>query len=111
MSRSEFTGKIKLERFLFCGGRCERCTARLYPGKYRFDHDIPDGLGGEASFENCRVVCLACDTPKTARDVRQIAKAKRQQRKHVAPERSRNPLPCGRRSKHRKKITGEVVLR
>jgi len=60
-----------------------RCNAVLSIGKYHFDHDIPDGLGGEPILENCRVLCIACHKAKTTtKDVPTIAKAKRISDRH-----------------------------
>ena len=81
--RREFSAKVKLQAFDNCGGLCVRCTARLYPGKYRYNHRIPDAIGGEPTLDNCEVLCLNCDTPQTyAIDIPRIAKAKRIRKKH-----------------------------
>jgi 5-methylcytosine-specific restriction endonuclease McrA len=77
--RQEFSAKVKLAAFQRAKGRCEAegCGALLMPGRFRYDHRIPDQMGGEPSLENCQVICLACDAPKTAADQGRIAKAKR----------------------------------
>lgn len=83
--RREFSKKTKAQAFLRCHGQCEgeNCGAWLTIGKYHFDHDIPDGLGGEPTLDNCKVLCFACHGVKTrTRDVPQIAKAKRVSDKH-----------------------------
>lgn len=80
--RKEFARKTKRDAFLRCGGGCERCGAKLSPGKYQYDHDNPDGLTGEPSLENCVVLCRPCHAAKTKQDVTQIAKAKRRQDAH-----------------------------
>ena len=77
MPRHEFSAKTKALAAERAAGHCERCTAKLYPGKIRYDHDIPDYLGGENTLENCVVACVNCDRPKTAKDIKRIAKAKR----------------------------------
>lgn len=110
--RHEFSNKTKLNAFLRCNGRCERCGARLRPAQYRYDHDIPDQMGGDNSLENCVVACITCDRPKTAADQTRIAKAKRAQRKNLgirAPGRS--VLPCGRASPWKKTFHHGVVRR
>lgn len=108
----EFTRKIKLAAFERAGGRCEKCTARLVPGKFRFDHILPLALGGESSLANCQCTCVTCDAPKTAEDISRIRKADRQQARHIgAKARTRNPLPGGRDSKFKRKIDGTVVPR
>lgn len=89
--RHEFSGKVRLEAFLRCNGRCEmpKCGAILRPGKYTFDHIIPDQMGGEPTLENCQVICRECDKDKTAKDAGDIAKAKRRQRKSLGIKKPR----------------------
>lgn len=110
--RQEFTRKIKAQAFQRANGRCEICTARLVPGKFRYDHILPDALGGQPTLENCKVQCIACDAPKTANDIRSIRKADRVRDRHTGamPE-SRTPLPYGRNSRWKKKLNGGVVPR
>jgi 5-methylcytosine-specific restriction enzyme A len=112
MTRREFSAKIKAAAFQRSGGLCEGCGLRLWVGKFRYDHVLPDALGGEPTLENCRVQCLACDTPKTADDVRRIRKADRQKRAHIgAKAPSRNPMPGSKASPWKQKLTGEWVRR
>lgn len=65
MPRAEFSTKIKVAAFKRADGKCEGCTARLYPGRYQYDHRIPDGLGGEPTLDNCQVLCDSCHSTKT----------------------------------------------
>lgn len=90
MSRREFPKRVKRDAFARANGFCEgtpygdeRCPVKLTIGKYHYDHDIPDGLGGEPILDNCVVLCIACHKDKTTkRDVPLIAKTKRIQDKH-----------------------------
>lgn len=98
--------------FSRCGGYCEGCGARLAVGKFEYDHRLPDILGGEPTLENCQVLCSPCHAEKTAGDIKRTRKADRQRDKHIgAMPRSRQPLPGGRRSPWKRKISGEVVPR
>lgn len=83
MSRREFSRKTKAQAFQRANGNCEVCTARLMPGKFRYDHILPDVLGGEPTLANCKVQCLACDAPKTADDIRRIRKSDRMRDRHT----------------------------
>ncbi len=103
--RQEFSAKTKVQAYERSKGRCEACGARLQVGHTRYDHLLPDGLGGLPNLENCRVVCTTCDAPKTAADQRQIAKATRQHRKHIGAVKKRWI------SKWKKMPDGRVVLR
>lgn len=111
MSRREFDNKTRALAFKRAGGNCEKCTARLSVGKFRYDHILPDFLGGEPTLENCQVICAACDEVKTyTQDIPRIAKTKRQHAKHIGASK-RSTFPCSRDSKWKKKIDGSVVSR
>jgi len=80
MSRREFSKIVKRDAFNRAGGFCEGkgCGAKLWYGRFHYDHDIPDALGGEPTLENCKVLCFACHGAKTRKlDVPAIAKTKR----------------------------------
>lgn len=95
MTRHEFSEKVRNAAWKRCKGRCEKCTARLYPGKFQFDHVRPDGLGGEPTLLNCQVLCSACHGVKTVTEDRpRMQKADNMQRKHVLPR------PKSRFTKH-----------
>lgn len=110
--RQEFSAKTKLARWQHAKGHCECCGRKLYTGDiaYDFDHDTPDGLGGDISFANCRVLCRGCHRSKTRQDVRTIAKAKRVERAHLGIKKP-SRFACSRNSKFKKKLDGTVVLR
>jgi hypothetical protein len=76
--RREFSKETKRLVFERAGGHCESCTAPLRPGKFDYDHVIPDALGGEPTPGNCTVLCRACHDLKTFRsDIPAIAKSNR----------------------------------
>ena len=81
--RREFSRKTRAQAFERSKGCCEVCGTRLVPGKFRYDHILPDVLGGPPTLENCKVQCVTCDAPKTADDIRRIRKADRQRDKHT----------------------------
>ncbi len=94
MSRREFTRAIKAAAFQRSAGNCESCTAHLYPGKFAYDHRIPDGLTGEPTISNCVVLCVACHSVKTTKhDVPAIARAKRREAKHIGAKPKGRPWP------------------
>jgi 5-methylcytosine-specific restriction enzyme A len=83
-TRHEFPRSVKVAAFKRAAGKCEHCTARLYVGKFHYDHRIADGLTGEPTIENCAVLCIACHGEKTTKhDVPTIARAKRREAKHI----------------------------
>lgn len=110
--RKEFKAKVKVAAYERSKGFCENCNSRLQVGRIHYDHILPCALGGEPTFENCAVLCAHCHGIKTTgEDVPRIAKTRRQRAAHLGATSSRNPLPCGRKSKWRKKLNGEVVPR
>ena len=80
--RTEFSKKVKLAAYMRClvNGKphCELCDLPIL-GIPEFDHVKPDGLGGEATLQNCMVLCGKCHRRKTHEEDRPImAKADRQ---------------------------------
>lgn len=83
--RREFSKQIRRDAFLRANGQCEgtlsggeRCPVKLTIGRYHYDHEIPDALGGEPTLANCTVLCVACHKDKTGeRDIPAITKTKR----------------------------------
>lgn len=84
MTRAEFSPSVKTKAWDRCKGRCEQCTAKLYPGRFAYDHIKPDGLGGEPTLDNCQVLCDACHGEKTHKHDRPIMqKADNQKKAHL----------------------------
>lgn len=111
MTRREFPKRVQRDAYLRANGFCESCGAKLWIGKFAFDHIVPDSLGGEPTLENCSVTCLPCHKEKTANeDIPRIAKAKRVADRHLG-FRKPSRFPCSKASRWKKKITGEVVPR
>jgi len=80
--RQEFSRKVMSAAFTRCNGHCEKCTAKLRPGKFAYDHILPDQLGGEPTIENCQVLCASCHAEKTfGSDIPAIRKSDRQRDK------------------------------
>lgn len=77
MKRLEFPRKIKAAAYARSQGKCEACRVPFKAGA-EYDHVLPAALGGEPTLANCRALCQACHTEKTADDVRRIRKADRQ---------------------------------
>lgn len=102
MTRREFPAKVKVAAFKRADDRCDECSAPLMPGRFHYDHIIPDALGGEPTLENCAVLCRSCHGAKTAQeDVPRIAKAKRVAAKHIGA-RPKTRMPYRR-------FNGEIV--
>lgn len=111
--RKEFSKKTKLQAWERCGGKCDECTATLYPGKWHLDHIKPDAFGGEPVLDNAACLCLSCHNRKTGtEDIPKIAKSNRVRSKHLGLKVKRGPpMPGSRRSRFKKRMDGTVVLR
>ena len=108
--RTEFSAKVKTDALKRCDGKCEGCGAILGLKAKHFDHIIADGLTGEATLENCQVLCVPCHKGKTREDVSAIAEAKRRERRHNGI-RKKSRFPGSRDSQWKRTIDGRVVRR
>ena len=113
MSRREFSVAVRKAAWERCQGKCESCGTPFNGRRPEYDHVRPDGLGGEPTLENCSVSCRICHEYKTHHEDRPVmAKADRQGKAEAGIKSRRGPpLPGTKRSKWRRKISGEVVLR
>jgi 5-methylcytosine-specific restriction endonuclease McrA len=91
--RQEFDKKTRIAAFARSRGHCELCGVKFIGGKKpRYDHIIPDALGGNPTLENCQCICAPCHDAKTAKeDVPRIAKAVRQHADHIGATVKRGP--------------------
>lgn len=107
--RREFPAKVKVAAYERSQGCCKGCGAVLHVGRFHYDHDIPDALGGEPVLSNCVVLCAPCHSAKTTgADVPRIAKTRRQRAAHIGAKTSKRPLPGSRASGIRKRMDGTV---
>jgi 5-methylcytosine-specific restriction protein A len=92
---------------------CAICDAQIDPllQVWELDHITPLAISGNNEPENLQIACVHCHKEKTKTDVTSIAKGKRMAEKHYGIKRSSAPMPCGRRSRWKKKLNGEVVPR
>lgn len=111
MARSEFSDKTKLQAYKLSCGKCKLCKGHLYVGKFHYDHRVPDAQGGDNSLDNCDVLCVNCHDKKTRVDNSATAKCKRVERKHLGIKTTTKPMPCGRNSKFKRKMNGQIVPR
>lgn len=94
-------------------GRCAACTRRIAAGEvWHADHITALTNGGQNRENNLQPLCAWCHKQKTRADVAEKSRVAEKRAKHIgAKAPSRNPVPGGRASKWKRKISGEVVLR
>jgi 5-methylcytosine-specific restriction enzyme A len=120
MSRNEFPKFVKLAAWRRSGGRCDRCTAKLFAKHITYDHIVPDALGGKPTLENCQCLCDVCDDIKTNTgdglqwgDKTRIAKAARIHEKRIGArdDRKRSTFQTNRDGPYKRTMRGELIRR
>lgn len=92
-------------------GKCMQCGIKLRTGGFIYEHVRALELGGMDTDDNIRLTCKPCATSKTKIDHQTAGKAKRQKSSFLGLKKSKTPLPCGKHSKWKRKMNGQVVLR
>jgi 5-methylcytosine-specific restriction endonuclease McrA len=110
-TRRPISSSKRLAIFEAAGGRCHICGLKIRGKEWDVEHVRPLGLLGADDMSNLAPAHRVCHSPKTAADVASIAKAKRQKIAHIGAYKTRNPIPGSKRSKWKRKINGQVVLR
>lgn len=114
MTRRSISATRRLRIFEAAGGKCHICGQKIQGLYERWDveHIIPLALGGEDEDRNMAPAHVACHSQKTREEAPRIAKSRRmRQRSAGIPRTVRRPIPGSRRSKFKRKISGEVVKR
>lgn len=108
MTRQEFSKATRRHAFVRAGGHCEEmsCRIKLRYGEAEYHHAKEDFLGGEATLENCIVLCRHCHTNRTKERRAAIDKTRR-----LSDDRMGIRKLSKWQTKWRKKVSGEVVLR
>lgn len=81
--RKPLTPTQRLKLFEAHKGICCLCGGRIFGGNWIDEHLRPLGLGGGNESENRGPAHLRCAGLKTPADLRRIAKAKAQKKKHL----------------------------
>ena len=93
MMRNEFSKATKLAAFKRARGRCELCTARLYPGHFDYHHDKECAFDGSNELSNCIVACDNCHGDVTKQRAPVIAKSNRVRNSHLGIKRAKRTIP------------------
>jgi hypothetical protein len=107
MSRRNFTTAIKvacIKRATHDDGLiyCEGCGALAK--RFEIDHDTADGLGGEPTLANAKLLCKPCHDEKTPSDVAKIAKAKRREAKDLGIRPDKPAIPSRPKAEKQRRV-------
>ena len=108
--RKEFSRAVRRDAFLRANGDCELCGIKLKVGEAEYHHRIEAYLGGEATLENCVVLCRSCHALATKARHPEIDKTRRLADKRMGIRR-KSTMPGSKRSKFKKRMNGTVELR
>lgn len=111
--RRTLTPHRRLQVWEKTGGTCVLCCRKIDGGRERWiaEHIRALELGGADDLDNMGPAHEACALVKTQDDHRRAAKAKRQKIQHIGAQSSKKPLPFGKRSPWKRKVSGHIVLR
>ena len=105
--RKPISRTVRARVFDKAGGACHLCGGKITASdKWDVDHILALALGGADDESNFAPAHKVCHVAKSRVDVGMIRKADRQRAAHIGAKASRWP-----KSKWKKKVSGEVVLR
>jgi len=91
--RKPLTKKQRVELFFERKGECCICHGNIHVGEKWIDEHIkPLAMGGTNDWSNRGCAHVDCAKGKTKVDVKQIAKAKRVEAKHIGATQSKSPI-------------------
>ena len=109
-AREYLTDHQKAELFLEKGGRCHRCTRKIYSEIWYAEHLTALQNGGDNSKANWGVTCKNCFPLKNAEDAGKAAKSRAVAVSCYVPRSQRQskgrPLPGSKRSGWKHKMSG-----
>jgi 5-methylcytosine-specific restriction endonuclease McrA len=112
--RKPLTAKQKLKMFLAHQGVCCICGGKIDATRERWidEHIDPLWRGGSNDLSNRAPAHEKCARRKTAKEATDKAKGERIAEKAMGARTAKTrPMPCGRGSPWKKKMSGEVVPR
>lgn len=111
-NRRPLTPKQKLQMFVEAKGICCICGCKINNVHEAWDeHQNPLWLNGDNSAPNRAPAHEKCARKKTATEAALRSKIRNTAEKHFGAKVSSNPMPCGRKSRFKKKMNGQVVER
>lgn len=107
MSRKSFSRKERDRLFALNGGECHICHGLIQRQieAFEIEHEIPWEISRDDSDANLKLAHVGCHSKKTARDRKDIAHVHRMAANYNGSK------PRKPKSKWKRKISGQVVLR
>jgi hypothetical protein len=111
--RRRLTPHRRLRVWEKTGGICVLCERKIDGARERWiaEHVRALELGGRDDLENMGPAHEACAAVKTQNDHRRTAQAKRQKIQHIGADITKRPLPFGKASPWKRKLSGEIIPR
>ncbi|GEO15777.1 HNH endonuclease [Microvirga aerophila] len=111
--RRKLTPHRRLQVWEKTGGVCVLCDRKIDGVRERWiaEHMRALELGGPDDLDNMGPAHAACALLKNQGDHRRAAQAKRQKIQYIGADASKRPLPFGRASPWKRKLSGEIVPR
>ena len=111
--RKPLTDAQRLQMFIRHQGICCLCGLKIDGVKQMWDEHInPLWLSGDNEAENRAPAHVKCAREKTKLEATERAKGRDVAEYHFGAKRPKTrPMPCGRRSKHKRKMNGKTVER
>jgi 5-methylcytosine-specific restriction endonuclease McrA len=112
-ARRKLTAHRRLQVWERTGGTCVLCHQKINGPRERWiaEHIRALELGGLDDLDNMGPAHEECALVKTKDDHRRAAKAKRQKIQHIGAQAAKKPLPFGRRSPWKRKVSGQIIPR
>jgi 5-methylcytosine-specific restriction endonuclease McrA len=100
--------RVKIRVFDLFNGKCQICELPVTTAAY--DHRVALINGGAHRESNLQLLCVPCHKGKTKSDVAKKSKTARVRARHLGIKKP-SRFPGSKKSKFKKKVNGEVILR
>lgn len=112
--RRSISTRERVRLFTLHKGQCHICKGRIDGTReaWEVEHETPLSMGGADDDQNRKLAHTKCHKAKTRKDAGNLAKAKRNEARHIGARATPKAiLPGSKASKWKKRLDGTVVLR
>lgn len=114
MTRRRISPSERVAIFHRFGGECHLCGERIgLSERWDVEHVIPLEMGGDEAkgSANLKPAHVNCHKTKSSVDAWQLAKAKRNEARHIGADKPRSVIPGSKASGWKRKIDGTLERR